>query len=72
MIRNLLYVFAFCILTTGMNCESNKDVYICTGSQSKVYHKTNKCRGLNKCSGTIKAIKLEDVKGGRRACKICY
>lgn len=72
MTRNLLFVFAFCTLATGMNCDSNKEVYICTGPQSKVYHKTDKCRGLNRCSGDIKAVKLEDVKGERRACRICY
>ncbi|WP_321479777.1 hypothetical protein [uncultured Bacteroides sp.] len=58
-------------MTTGVKKTSS--VYICTGPKSTVYHSNPKCRGLNRCSGEIKAISLADAKEmGRRACKICY
>ena len=53
--------------------SSETIVYICTGSQSKKYHKTDKCYGLSKCSGSI--VKKKEsiaIKEGRTKCKICY
>ena len=48
-------------------------VYICTGPQSKCYHKTNKCNGLKNCSKEIKQITLKEAEEmGRRPCKVCY
>lgn len=53
--------------------SSETIVYICTGSQSKKYHKTDKCYGLSKCSGSI--VKKKEsiaINEGRTKCKICY
>ena len=52
----------------------NDVVYICTGPQSKCYHKTPTCRGLNSCSKEIIKVTKKDAieKYGRRACQICY
>lgn len=48
-------------------------VYICQGPYSKVYHKSNECRGLSNCSTKILKVTLEEaVKMGRRPCKIEY
>lgn len=48
-------------------------VYVCTGSKSKRYHKTNECKGLSKCSGSIKKVTIEEAKRmNRTPCKICY
>lgn len=48
-------------------------VYICTGPQAKVYHSKESCRGLNKCSGSIKKVTEVKAKSmGRRRCKICF
>ena len=48
-------------------------VYICEGKYSKVYHKSNDCRGLSNCSTKIYKVTLEEaVKMGRRPCKIEY
>ena len=52
--------------------SSETIVYICTGSQSKKYHKTDKCYGLSKCSGSI--VKKKEsiaIKEGRTKCKSC-
>ena len=48
-------------------------VYICEGPYSKVYHKSDKCRGLSNCSTKIYKVTLEEArKMGRRPCKIEY
>lgn len=48
-------------------------VYICTGKSSKRYHKTDDCRGLNNCSGSIKAVSIEQAKkSGRTPCRVCW
>jgi len=47
------------------------DVYICKGGSSKVYHKSEKCRGLKFCSTNVDKISVDDaIKLGRRKCKI--
>ncbi len=45
-------------------------VYICTGPKAKVYHSTPNCRGLKKCSGSIKKLPASSV--NRRPCKVCH
>ncbi|VTY06899.1 Uncharacterised protein [Prevotella melaninogenica] len=53
--------------------SKNSVVYICTGPKAETFHKHKDCSGLNKCSGTIKALSISKAKEmGRRACKICY
>ena len=48
-------------------------VYVCTGSNSKRYHKTDECWGLNSCSGDIVRVSIEKARQmGRTPCKICY
>jgi hypothetical protein len=47
------------------------DVYICKGGSSKVYHKSERCRGLSNCSTQkYKVTEDEAKKMGRRQCKI--
>lgn len=65
------------ILAIAMCCsfstQSSSKVYICTGPQSKRYHKTANCRGLGSCSGEIKAVTVEYArKIGRTPCGWCY
>lgn len=53
--------------------ENNTTVYICTGPQSKRYHKTADCRGLRSCSKEIRKVTLEYAKKiGRTPCGYCY
>ena len=48
-------------------------VYICTGPQSKRFHKTPNCRGLGSCSKEIKEVSIEVArKMGRTPCGWCY
>lgn len=66
----------FPIVCTSVDNVKEKEaqtVYICTGRSATVYHKTSKCRGLNRCSGSVKEVTIEKAKSmNRRACKICY
>lgn len=53
--------------------NSKDNVYICTGIQSKRYHKTEDCIGLSKCSRSIEEISIEEAeKLGRTPCGYCY
>lgn len=46
-------------------------VFICKGPSSKVYHKSDRCKGLSKCSTEIYNVSIEEAKKlGRRACRI--
>ncbi len=65
-------ILSLCTFTLLVGC-SDGDVYICTGPQSEAYHKSDDCKGLRRCSGTIEKISKEDAKFiGRRACRFCY
>lgn len=69
-----LYLVLGNVFTESVSDNSaNSVVYICTGPKAETYHKSKCCRGLNRCSGSIKAISMVKAKEmGRRACKICY
>jgi len=46
-------------------------VYVCKGPQSKVYHKSDHCKGLSHCSTQVFKITLEESKQmGRRPCRM--
>lgn len=66
---------AFLLPLLFLSCVSASDggAYICTGPQSRRYHKTATCKGLSRCSGEIKKITVEQAKSmGRTPCKRCY
>ena len=59
--------------TFSSTTEKTVYVYICEGRYSKVYHKSQDCRGLSNCSTKIYKVTLEEaLKMGRRPCKIEY
>ena len=69
---NLLIITFSFILHSSFNMISS-DVYICKGPSSKVYHKTEHCKGLSNCSTqTYKVSEDEAKKMGRRMCRIEY
>lgn len=48
-------------------------VYVCTGPKAKKYHATQTCRGLNRCSGSIRQLSVSSARAkGFTPCKICY
>lgn len=76
--KKILLAMAFCtpiVCASVVNSNEGEAqlVYICTGPQSKVYHKHDDCKGLSKCSKDIKKVTLDKAKSmKRRACKWCY
>ena len=61
-----------CLLSVACFSCSSEYVYICTGPSSAVYHKSDECLGLSRCSGSINKVSLQKAKDlGRRPCKIC-
>ena len=72
-----LLIFVPVLGTSGnqdaKDTNSEPIVYICTGSKAYTYHKTNRCRGLNRCSGNVVAVSLSKAQQmDRRPCKLCY
>ena len=52
--------------------SASETVYICTGPKSARYHLTPKCKGLKRCSGSIKAVPLSKAREmGRTPCHVC-
>ena len=76
--RLLCILFLLVSGTIGINADKSGDtneveVYICTGPQSKRYHKTSSCRGLKSCSKEIVKVPLKKAKDlGRTPCGYCY
>lgn len=55
------------------DCYTEEIVYICTGPNSKRYHKSSHCRGFKHCSGSIQAITVSKAQAiNRTPCKWCY
>lgn len=71
-LASMIAVPVFLVLSL-MALLRGDSVYVCTGPQSEVYHKTDDCIGLRNCSRGIKAISLDEAKEmGRRECGMCY
>jgi hypothetical protein len=68
--KKILFLILIALVFSSFNLiQSN--VYICKGGSSKVYHKSNKCRGLKFCSTNVdKVLENDAIKLGRRKCKI--
>ena len=54
--------------------KSEDSVYVCMGTNSECYHKTDTCEGLNYCTREVKKVTKKEAKEemDRRECKICY
>jgi hypothetical protein len=64
-------LLAIQILATSFMYETY--VYICQGPHSKVYHRSQNCKGLSNCSTELKEITVQEAQNmGRRACRIEY
>lgn len=70
-IKNLTAVFL--LSTLFLNASNAGSVYICNTSNSKKYHSSSGCRGLNRCNGEIIKVSVSKAKNmGRSSCSICY
>ena len=69
----LLFCQAFFAQPAQERNEQDTYVYMCTGPSSKRYHKTDKCKGLVKCSKeVVKVEKSYAESKGKTPCKMCY
>lgn len=70
--KNLLCILLFAAVPAVFGYDSNKTVYICTGSSSYAYHANKNCSGLNNCKGEIKAVTIAEAEQQhRKPCKKC-
>lgn len=75
-----LSIFTFLIsfnssaeISNKLKISAEENVYICNGPSSKVYHRSENCKGLNRCSSQIVKVSLSTAQSkGRRACRIEY
>ncbi len=70
-------LFVVCLAMVVLLCGScdmqDDEVWICTGPEAYVWHKTRNCRGLNDCSGSIVKRNVNELGSKyQRKCKICY
>lgn len=68
----LILILGSWVSVTGCattDAAQDKAVYICTGPKAKVYHSTPDCKGLSRCSDTIKKVSKSSTK--RKGCRIC-
>ena len=55
------------------SCAEDKGVYICTGRTAKRYHKAENCQGLNRCSGEVRKVTIDEARRyGRTPCRYCH
>lgn len=54
--------------------QKEAEVYICNSKTTKIYHRTDKCRGLNHCTHVVTAVTKKEAENthDRSACQICY
>lgn len=66
--KPLLFTISLLALSSS-TLQSN--VYICVSPTAKKYHYSKTCRGLQKCTHTIKSVTLsEATKAGYESCLI--
>ena len=67
--RNLILLLTSLIILSS--CSDG--VYVCMGSYSRRYHKTESCEGLRRCGGKIENVSKEKARSMHRTpCHICY
>lgn len=67
--KSFVLPLIFLLFTLKSNQVEETKVYICTGKGSKRYHYDKHCRGLSRCSTTLKTVTLEKAQAmGRTLC----
>ena len=46
--------------------------YYCASGNTVKYHASPTCRGLNRCSATVKPLALNEAQAQMEPCKICH
>jgi len=66
------FVCTSLIGTTHNKPAQPETVYICTGQESTVYHKTQECEELHACGTTIIPTDIKNMQKVRTKCKKCF
>lgn len=80
--KKLIFTIVVLLMTVPMAVDAGEPaaapakesstMWVCGGPNSKRYHKTKDCRGLNRCSKTPQKMTLKECqKKGYTACRIC-
>ena len=65
--KNLILISS--VILFGFTSSVQSTVYICLSKDAKKYHFSQSCRGLQKCTHTIKKTTVEDAQNrGYTAC----
>jgi hypothetical protein len=59
--KGIVILFAFIVMALQSFAQKPDSVYRCMGPKSKVYHKTEYCKGLSHCSTKLKKVSLDDA-----------
>lgn len=46
--------------------------YYCASGNTVKYHASPTCRGLNRCSATIKPLPLSEAQAKMQPCRVCH
>lgn len=46
--------------------------YYCASGNTVKYHSSATCRGLNRCSATVKPLTLAEAQSKMQPCRICH
>ena len=61
------------LLTSTLLSSCSDGVYVCMGSYSLRYHKTESWKGLRRCGGNTEKVSTESAESMHRTpCHICY
>lgn len=61
------------LLISILLSSCSDSVYVCMGSFSRRYHKTDSCIGLRRCGGRIEKVSKEEAESMYRTpCHMCY
>lgn len=73
MLMMMMMKLILLLLISILLASCSDGVYICTGSYSRRYHKTESCEGLRRCGGKIEKVSKEKADSMfRTPCHICY
>lgn len=71
--KTKLFIVMLFALTAFTVPAKNDSVYVCDSTTSVAYHKTDHCKGLNRCRHKIVYVTIDEAKKmGKRECHICY
>lgn len=67
--KNLILISS--VILFGFTSSVQTTVYICLSKDAKKYHFSQSCRGIQKCTHTVKQTTVQDAKNkGYTACLI--